>query len=365
MQTLRAVDGIDLQVDRGQTLAIVGESGCGKSTTARLLLRLIDATSGKVWFEGDDLGSLNEAAVRKKRRFMQMIFQDPYASLNPRMTIGQTLGEPMTIHGVPVREHGERIGALLRRVGLPASCARRYPHEFSGGQRQRVGIARALAVEPHLIICDEPVSALDVSVQAQVINLLQDLQDETAMAYVFIAHDLAVVRHLATDVAVMYLGRIVESGTAAEVFGTPRHPYTQALLASVPRGLAAHRNAPSQLTRATLRGDVPSPLAPPSGCRFRTRCRFAQPRCAMEDPLLDAQAESGARIADPGGPSAAHRVACFFWRDIAPTRSGGDQGSGGPGYAPLQNPRILALQSAFARTEVPVTEHHPMDAPAA
>jgi len=351
-QTLRAVDGVDLLVHRGQTLAIVGESGCGKSTTARLLLRLLDATSGKVWFEGEDLGSLGRRALRAKRRYMQMIFQDPYASLNPRMTIGQTLAEPMTIHGIARGEHRQRIATLLSRVGLSASYATRYPHEFSGGQRQRVGIARALAVSPRLIICDEPVSALDVSVQAQVINLLQDLQDETGMAYVFIAHDLAVVRHLATDIAVMYLGKIVESGTAEEVFGAPRHPYTQALLAAAPRPVPARREATVRHQRILLEGDIPSPLAPPSGCRFRTRCRFAQDRCAIEEPPLEKEVASDAVAgavldAEPQG----HRVACHFWRDITSSQWAWSSHPAGAPSVRIRDSRLVALQAAFVRSD--------------
>lgn len=351
-QTLRAVDGVDLQVHRGQTLAIVGESGCGKSTTARLLLRLLDATSGKVWFEGEDLGSLDRRALREKRRYMQMIFQDPYASLNPRMTIGQTLAEPMTIHGIARHEHRQRIATLLARVGLSASYATRYPHEFSGGQRQRVGIARALAVAPRLIICDEPVSALDVSVQAQVINLLQDLQHETGMAYVFIAHDLAVVRHLATDIAVMYLGKIVESGTAGQVFGAPRHPYTQALLAAAPRPVPMRREATERHQRIILEGDIPSPLAPPSGCRFRTRCRFAQERCAIEEPTLEKEAASdGVSGVVLDVQSEGHRVACHFWREITSSKWGSVSHPGDAASPRVRDSRLVALQAAFVRSD--------------
>ncbi|MEO8713615.1 MAG: dipeptide ABC transporter ATP-binding protein [Acetobacteraceae bacterium] len=279
---VRAADGVSFALDRGETLALVGESGCGKSTTARLVLRLIEPSAGSVRFDGADITHLGGAALRRLRRRMQIVFQDPFASLNPRMTVGEILGEPLVVHGIGTRrERDRRVEELLGLVGLASYHAQRYPHEFSGGQRQRIGIARALAVEPDLIVCDEPVSALDVSIQAQVINLLKDLQARLGLAYLFIAHDLAVVKHMADRVAVMYLGQIVETASRDALFADPRHPYTRTLLAAIPRP-DPHRARPQEVAH----GDVPSPMNPPAGCRFHTRCPFVIERCRVEAPLL-------------------------------------------------------------------------------
>ena len=301
---VRAVDGVSFQVQRGETLALVGESGCGKTTTGRCVLFLQQPTSGDVLFNGTPIDPRDAAMLRERRKQLQIVFQDPNSSLNPRMTIGQTLGEVLVFHEmVPSRERNQAVAQLLETVGLAARHAGRYPNELSGGQRQRVGIARALAVNPELIVADEPVSALDVSVQAQILQLLQHLRDERGLSYLFISHDLGVVRHIADGVAVMYLGVIVEQASTAALFAAPRHPYTQALLAAAPVA-----NPKLRRTRAPLQGDPPSPISPPSGCRFRTRCPYATDRCAVQTPLLRELAPN-------------HLVACHYAEDLTAARS--------------------------------------------
>lgn len=294
---VKAVDDVSFSIKRGETFGLVGESGCGKSTTGRTLIRLYDVTDGEIIFDGAEIGSMTESELKPYRKRIQMIFQDPYASLNSRMTVADIIGEPLDIHGLATGEaRQQRIFELLQTVGLSKDHASRYPHEFSGGQRQRIGIARALAVKPDFIICDEPISALDVSIQAQVVNMLEDLQKEMGLTYLFIAHDLSMVKHISDRIGVMYLGKLVEVAESKELYDTPKHPYTQALLSAIP---IPDPEVTRSSNRIILQGDVPSPVNPPSGCRFRTRCRYAMDVCAAEEP----------RLVDTGD---GHMVACHL-----------------------------------------------------
>jgi peptide/nickel transport system ATP-binding protein/oligopeptide transport system ATP-binding protein len=334
---VRAVDGVSFHVDASETLALVGESGCGKSTVSRLVLRLIEPDAGSISFEGRDLLALDANELRTFRRQAQIIFQDPYASLNPRMTVSQILGEPLALHGlVPAAQRRARIEELLRLVGLEPRVARRYPHEFSGGQRQRIAIARALAVEPKLIICDEPVSALDVSIRSQILNLLRDLQDRLGLSYIFVSHDLAVVKHIADRVAVMNLGGIVETAETEALFAAPRHPYSRALLSAIPVPKPQAKRA-----RMILQGEMPSALNPPSGCRFHTRCPFTIDRCRTEVP--DLKAGTGHAI-NPWVDGINHAVACHRAAELPPAE----------GVVPSDggfSPALEKLVAAFSLSE--------------
>ena len=328
LATVKAVDGVSFHLAPGETLALVGESGCGKSTVGRLVTRLLEPSAGQIVLNGVDVTRLSERQFRPLRRHVQLIFQDPFASLNPRMTVGQTLAEPLMLHRmVPAARRASRVGELLEMVGLQPGHAGRYPHEFSGGQRQRIAIARALSVEPDVVVCDEAVSALDVSIRAQVLNLLRDLQGRLGLAYVFISHDLGVVRHLADRIAVMYLGRIVETGPAASVFADPRHPYTRGLLSAIPV-----TSPDARRERRFLQGDIPSPVNPPSGCHLHTRCPYMQDICRTERPALD-------------GRGSDHAAACHFWPTLPPDEDAVPE-------API-DPRLERLFAAFQPEEAP------------
>jgi peptide/nickel transport system ATP-binding protein/oligopeptide transport system ATP-binding protein len=323
LATARAVDGVSFTVAPGETLALVGESGCGKTTVSRLVLRLIEPTAGAVRFEGRDVLAFDAGELRRFRRQAQLVFQDPYGSLNPRMTVGEILAEPLVLHTqLAAARRATRVAELLDMVGLPPAAAPRYPHEFSGGQRQRVAIARALAVEPKLVICDEPVSALDVSIRSQILNLLRDLQRRLGLAYIFISHDLAVVKHIADRVAVMNLGRIVETAPADRLFAAPRHPYSHALLSAIPIP-----DPKARRDRIILQGDMPSALAPPSGCRFHTRCAHVIARCRAEVPEL----------ADDHG----HATACHRWAELPARAAAPGEGA--------SSPALERLMAAFSR----------------